>query len=59
MQESKVSIQSVSDLCKYDLPVYVLEDINKRIADWLASGGNMEDDYVKQQFRYAERYLNK
>lgn len=41
------------------LPMPVLEDINKRIGDWLASGGKEDDPYVEQQLRYAIRFINK
>lgn len=36
------------------LTVEELQDIDKRIGDWLAAGGSLEDNYIKQQFRYAE-----
>ena len=55
--EKKITINSVEDLVYYDLPLDVIQDIDKRITDWLASGGTLEDPYVKQQFRYAENYL--
>lgn len=50
-------INSVEDLVKAGLPLRVLHDIDKRITDWLASGGTLEDSYVKQQFRYAEKVI--
>jgi hypothetical protein len=55
-----ISIKNMDDLAtnsKY-LPIAALTDIDKRITDWLASGGNIEDGYIKQQFRYAERFVN-
>ncbi|MEG2289077.1 MAG: hypothetical protein RSA29_04545 [Clostridium sp.] len=52
-----MKINSISDLCKYEIPHEVLKDINKRITDWLASGGKEDDPYIKQQFRYAERFV--
>ena len=42
----------------HKIPFKALQDIDKRIGDWLASGGNIEDGYIKQQFRYAEKIIN-
>lgn len=39
------------------LPKMVLEDINKRIGDWLASGGSAYDPYIEQQLRFAKRFI--
>ncbi|MGG3871392.1 DUF6877 family protein [Brevibacillus laterosporus] len=39
------------------LPAPVLEDIYRRITDWLASGGNEDDPYIEQQLRYAKRFV--
>lgn len=39
------------------LPTLVLEDINKRIGDWLAMGGNYTDSYIEQQLRFARRFV--
>lgn len=36
------------------LPFEVLVDIDKRIGDWLLSGGKHDDPYVWQQLRYAQ-----
>ncbi|MBW4827630.1 MAG: hypothetical protein KZY61_00820 [Clostridiaceae bacterium] len=56
-----ISIGNMEDLFRYGhlLPHVVLVDIDKRIGDWLASGGSIEDSYIKQQFRYAERFIKK
>ncbi|MGG3920998.1 DUF6877 family protein [Geobacillus thermodenitrificans] len=43
----------------HKLPLLVLQDIHKRIGDWLASGGREEDPYIEQQLRYAERFVKK
>lgn len=51
----------MEDLIRYAhlIPHEVLVDIDKRIGDWLASGGSIDDGYIKQQFRYAEGFLKK
>lgn len=48
-------MRKVIEISQYDLPVHVLEDINKRITDWVSSGGKEEDDYVQRQIAYAEK----
>lgn len=55
-----IKIHNINDFnsIAHLLPVKVLMDINQRMTDWLASGGKIEDDYIKQQFRYAENILN-
>lgn len=41
------------------LPISVVEDINKRITDHLSSGGNIEDEYIGQQLRFANNVKNR
>lgn len=41
-----------------ELPIEVLEDIKKRIADWLESGGSEDHPYIEQQLRFAKRFIN-
>lgn len=41
----------------HQLPTPVLSDINKRIGDWLASGGKETDPYIEQQLRFAKRFV--
>lgn len=52
-----MKINTIEDLLKAKLPVEVIRDIEKRITDWLATGGSKDDPYIKQQFRYAENFL--
>lgn len=40
------------------LPSVVLNDINRRIGDWLAMGGESTDPYIEQQLRYARRFID-
>ena len=39
------------------VPDIVLEDVDNRISDWFSMGGEIEDNYIKQQYKYLERYL--
>lgn len=39
------------------LPAKVLKDINQRIGDWLAMGGDESDPYIEQQLRFARRFV--
>ncbi|SDW31175.1 DUF6877 family protein [Paenibacillus sp. PDC88] len=39
------------------LPLVVLKDVNQRIGDWLASGGQETDPYIEQQLRFARRFI--
>lgn len=39
------------------LPRVVLEDINKRITDWVSTGGQPDDPYIHQQLRFARRFV--
>ena len=40
------------------LPTEVMQDIDKRVGDWLAMGGGEDDPYIHQQLKYAENILN-
>lgn len=55
-----IKINSIDDFNKYisKLPTAAIADTDKRISDWLASGGTPEDSYIKQQYRYVENLLN-
>lgn len=37
------------------IPIEALEDVSKRISDWIASGGKEEDEYIQRQIQYLER----
>ncbi|MFS0594213.1 DUF6877 family protein [Cytobacillus horneckiae] len=39
------------------LPLEVLNDIDKRIGDWLATGGKESDPYIEQQLRFAKKFI--
>lgn len=52
-----MGINTFEDLIKVNLPVEIIKDIEKRVTDWLATGGNEDDPYVRQQLKYAENFL--
>ena len=56
-----IQIDSMEDLTanRNLLHTYAVDDINKRIADWLSMGGTLEDGYIKQQCIYAQNIINK
>lgn len=43
---------------KYNVPTVVVLDVNSRIRDWLASGGEENDQYVINQCKYVEKIIN-
>lgn len=45
-------IEEISSIAHL-LPTKVLQDIDNRITDWMAAGGNDNDPYIHQQLRYA------
>lgn len=55
-----VEINNIADLTNqaHKLPIVVLQDIDNRITDWIAAGGKHDDNYIKQQCKYAERVIN-
>ncbi len=53
----KTAMQELSELSS-QLPLNVLQDINHRVGDWLASGGEDDDPYIWQQVRYAKNYID-
>ncbi|HHT7042058.1 hypothetical protein B4087_1123 [Bacillus cereus] len=50
-------LQQINEIA-HKLPLRVLIDIHNRIRDWLASGGDENDEYIGQQLRFAKNYLN-
>ena len=54
-----MKISNINDLMRNaeKLPLVVLEDIVKRVTDWMASGGDIKDEYIQRQFRYAEKFI--
>ena len=52
-------MNSMEELIKISdkIPSAVLEEMHKRIGDWLANGGKKDDPYIEQQLRYAKRFV--
>ena len=57
----RVTIRNMDDLAKnsHHLPFAAITGIERRITDWLASGGNVDDVYIRWQYRYAENLINR
>ncbi|GEO58500.1 DUF6877 family protein [Companilactobacillus bobalius] len=58
MRSKELPIDIVNSLSNR-IPMEALMDINKRMTDWMASGGNDTDEYMWQQARYAQRWSNR
>lgn len=41
------------------IPKEIALDVFKRVCDWLGSGGNLADGYVKKQLNYASKFIAK
>ena len=52
----RTALQQIVDIAD-KVPSMVLADINQRIGDWLAMGGNEDDPYIYQQLMFAERFV--
>ncbi|MGR3774599.1 DUF6877 family protein [Bacillus paramycoides] len=50
-------LQQINEITS-KLPLPVLQDIHNRVRDWIVSGGNEDDEYIGQQLRFAQNYLN-
>lgn len=53
---SKTAMQELSELSP-QLSLNILKDIDHRVSDWLARGGDENDPYIWQQVRYAKNYI--
>lgn len=46
---------SLEDINLDMIPINVLQDVNKRIADWREPGGKDSDTYIQNQLRYLKQ----
>ena len=56
MNELKIYHEFRSNI--HILPTYVALDVLLRINDWVVSGGKIEDEYVQNQIKYANKFIN-
>lgn len=56
-----IKINNIDDLVKNfnKLPLVIMQDIDKRIEDWICSGGKYTDPYIINQCKYAEKIINR
>lgn len=55
MQTKMTPTDRLSELVSdNNIPVTALFDVKSRINDWLAAGGNLNDEYMWMQVRYIE-----
>lgn len=52
--EEEMQMIKVDDIDFKYIPIAAVEDVKKRVADWLASGGKPEDPYVQRQLQYLK-----
>lgn len=56
MKQAKTALAEINSI-SHKLPFLVLEDINKRVSDWLAAGGKENDPYIEQQLNFAKNFV--
>lgn len=54
-RSKKMKQLSLEDINLDMIPINVLQDVDKRIADWRAAGGKDSDAYIQNQLRYLKR----
>ena len=54
-RSKKMEQISLEDINLDIIPIKVLQDVDKRIADWKAFGGKDSDAYIQNQLRYLKR----
>lgn len=48
--------EEVAELAS-QVPAVILKDVEKRISDWLASGGPPEAPYIQNQIHFMKNYI--
>ena len=50
-------IKNYHELFNSNIPFNIKNDCQKRIYDWVKSGGHFRDVYVQRQYEFASRFL--
>ena len=50
-----MSLENIVNIHTDLIPLSVLQDVDKRISDWLAMGGKEDDSYIQRQIKYLKQ----
>ena len=50
-----MSLENIGNIHTELIPLSVLQDVDKRISDWLAMGGKEDDSYIQRQIKYLKQ----
>lgn len=50
-----MSLENIGNIHTDLIPLSVLQDVDKRISDWLATGGKEDDPYIQRQIKYLKQ----
>ena len=50
-----MSLENIGNVHTDLIPLSVLQDVDKRISDWLATGGKEDDPYIQRQIKYQQK----
>ena len=50
-----MSLENIGNIHTDLIPLSVLQDVDKRISDWLAMGGKEDDSYIQIQIKYLKQ----
>lgn len=56
MEQSDIAKRIITNLAQCDSTVQ--SDILRRCADWIESGGDLNDQYIINQLEFTDRYLS-
>ena len=50
-----MSLENIGNIHTDLISLSVLQDVDKRISDWLAMGGKEDDSYIQRQIKYLKQ----